>query len=70
MPTRVLLDANVLMSRTLRDAIFLIQIESPGMFATCWTEDILAETLYHLRRRNPGSMVASSRLCVTRCPRS
>ena len=64
MPTRVLLDANVLVSRTLRDAIFLIQIESPGMFATCWTEDILAETLYHLRRRNPqldGRVVAAVR---------
>ncbi|MFW7413851.1 PIN domain-containing protein [Demequina sp. SO4-18] len=50
--TRVLVDANVLVSRTLRDWILLLQINAPGMFATCWTEDILAETVYGIRRRN------------------
>lgn len=50
--TRVLVDANVLVSRTLRDWLLLLQIEAPGMFATCWTEDILAETVHGIRRRN------------------
>ncbi|WP_062460736.1 PIN domain-containing protein [Demequina soli] len=54
MLTRVLLDANILVSRTLRDAILIAQVEQPGMFSTCWTEDILAEALYHVRRSNPG----------------
>ncbi|MDN4483209.1 PIN domain-containing protein [Demequina lignilytica] len=52
MPTRILVDANVLMSRILRDAVLILQIEAPGMFSTCWTEDILTETLYHVRRNN------------------
>jgi len=51
--TRVLLDANVLVSRTLRDWVLLLQARAGGMFATCWTEDILAETIHAVRRRNP-----------------
>ena len=51
--SRILVDANVLYSRTLRDWLLLIQSETPGMFRTCWTEDILAETVHHIRRNNP-----------------
>jgi hypothetical protein len=51
--TIVLLDANILYSRTLRDWIALLQIEAPGLFNVTWTEDIMVETLYHLRKDNP-----------------
>ncbi|HEY5881768.1 MAG TPA: PIN domain-containing protein [Nakamurella sp.] len=50
MSTRVLVDANVLYSRTLRDWLALLYLESDSLFSVYWTEDILAETLYHLRR--------------------
>lgn len=51
--TIVLLDANILYSRTLRDWIALLQIEAPGLFSVSWTEDIMAETLYNLRKEHP-----------------
>lgn len=51
--TIVLLDANILYSRTLRDWIALLQIEAPGVFSVAWTEDIMVETLYHLRKKHP-----------------
>jgi hypothetical protein len=51
--TIVLLDANILYSKTLRDWIALLQIEAPGLFNVTWTEDIMVETLYHLRKDNP-----------------
>lgn len=54
MTTRVLVDANVLYSRTLRDWLLMLQIESKGgLFTVYWTEDILAEVMYHLRREHP-----------------
>ena len=54
MVTRVLIDANVLYSRTLRDWILLLEIESEArMFKVHWTEDILAEVLYRTRRKSP-----------------
>lgn len=63
MPTRVLVDANVLYSRTLRDWLFLLKLESNGgMFTVLATEDVIAETLYRLRRKNPtadGSLISS-----------
>lgn len=49
----VLLDANVLYSKTLRDWICLTALENPGFFQVRWTESILAEWQYHLRRSNP-----------------
>ena len=53
--TRVLADANVLFSRTLRDWLLMIQLETgAGPYRVYWTEDILAETMYQLRRKNPG----------------
>lgn len=51
--TRVLADANVLRSRTLRDWLLMLRIEADGMFTVQTTEDILAEVLYTLRRENP-----------------
>lgn len=51
---RVLADANVLYSRTLRDWLFLLKLETAtGMYSICSTEDIIAEVLYALRRKNP-----------------
>lgn len=51
--TIVLLDANILYSRTLRDWIALLQVEAPSLFSVAWTEDIMVETLYHLRKKHP-----------------
>lgn len=50
--TIVLLDANILYSKTLRDWIALLQIEAPSVFSVAWTEDIMVETLYHLRKKH------------------
>lgn len=53
MPT-VLPDANVLYSRTLRDWICLLATRSgPPLFRLRWTEDVLAELVYHLRKKHP-----------------
>ncbi|WP_278260991.1 PIN domain-containing protein [Nocardia sp. AG03] len=47
-------DANVLYSRTLRDWICLLANRSgPPLFHLRWTEDILAELVYHLRKNHP-----------------
>ncbi|GLW91587.1 hypothetical protein Aglo03_24030 [Actinokineospora globicatena] len=62
---RVFVDANVLYSRTLRDWLALGQSLSPGeVYRVYWTEDVLAETLYHLRRDHPdwdGAKIAKLR---------
>jgi len=51
---RVLADANLLYSRTLRDWLFLLKLETAtGMYSVCSTEDILSEVLYSYRRNNP-----------------
>ena len=49
---RVFVDANVLFSRTLRDWLFLLRIETDSSFQVHSTEDVLNETLYKLRRKN------------------
>ena len=48
-------DANVWFSRTLRDWLGMLYTvpESPP-FVVHWTEDVLAELIYHLRKSNPG----------------
>ena len=57
--TTVLPDANVLFSRTLRDWLGLCALHGPdGWYEVRWTEDILAETLYHLRMKNPAASYA------------
>ena len=50
---RVLPDANVLFSQTLRDWLLLLNLESgQRIFSVVTSEDILVEVLYHLRKRN------------------
>lgn len=60
---KVVADANVWYPRTLRDWLLGIEVNG-GPYQTCWTEDILAETLYHLRRNHPywrGAQIADIR---------
>lgn len=55
MATRALVDANVLYSRTLRDWLLMIQVESSGgLYELAWTEDILAEAITRIRANNPN----------------
>lgn len=54
-PVSVFVDANVWFSRTLRDWLGLLYVlpdEPP--FVVHWSEDVLAELLYHLRRTHPS----------------
>lgn len=51
--TKVLADANILYSRTIRNWLCLLYLRGGhDMFQILWTEDIMAETLYR-RRNNP-----------------
>jgi predicted nucleic acid-binding protein len=53
-PTRVFVDANVLYSRTLRDWLALLRLRSSGeIYTVYWSEDVLAEAIYRLRRNHP-----------------
>ncbi|WP_270365746.1 hypothetical protein [Microbacterium algeriense] len=58
-------DANVLYSKTLRDWLFLLRIETGGgMFVLFSSEDSLEETLYHQRRNHhdaPGGYTKAIR---------
>lgn len=62
---RIFVDANVLMSRTIRDWLCLLRVESTGgMFTLVTSEDVLAEVEYHLRRKLPdadGEVIVSLR---------
>jgi predicted nucleic acid-binding protein len=63
--TRVLPDANVLHSRTLRDWLFMLGIEGSGeMFNLYYTVDILAETINTIRRQNPNIDGAQMTLAI------
>lgn len=54
MTQRIFVDANILFSRTLRDWLFLLRLQGENsMFVVMATEDVLAETIYRLRRRYP-----------------
>lgn len=54
MGTRVLLDANTLVPRTIRDWLFLLKLETGGvLFQLVYTEDIMAEAVRALRRAYP-----------------
>ena len=56
MASGVLVDANVLYSRTTRDWLFLLRDQTRGgMFTVHATVDILAEVLYSLRRDRPDA---------------
>ncbi len=62
---QVLPDANVLYSRTLRDWLCAVAA-LPGhpVMRIRWTEDILAETLYHLRKSAPHA--SEAQICGVR----
>ncbi|MDN5976257.1 PIN domain-containing protein [Acidipropionibacterium jensenii] len=49
----VLVDANVWVSRNLRDWFCALYVHSSAMFTVVWTEDILAETLHAVRQLYP-----------------
>jgi len=56
MVNRILADANILFSRTLRDWLLLLRNETGGeIFTVAATEDVIAETIYRYRRRHPGA---------------
>lgn len=63
---RVFVDANVWYSRTLRDwlgMLYLDELDQPAFTVFC-SEDVLAETLYKLRKERPdldGKVVATLR---------
>lgn len=62
MVTRVFVDADVLFSRTLRDWLFLIKLESGGgMYTVSTSLDVIAEATARYRDKNPtasGGVVA------------
>lgn len=53
-PYRVFVDANIWYSRTLRDWFGMLYTtpDSPP-FVVHWTEDVLAELIFHLRKEHP-----------------
>lgn len=54
MPQRVFVDANVLFSRTLRDWLFLLRLESQGsLFQIHTTWDVITESGARLRDKHP-----------------
>lgn len=69
MAAGVLVDANILFSRTLRDWLFLLKLRSQGsIFRVYATEDIVAEVVYRTRRKKPdlsGEYIANlhDRIC-------
>lgn len=54
-PARVFVDANVLYSKTLRDWLGLLYTDQDEVapFQVFWSEDVLAEVVYHLRKNHP-----------------
>lgn len=71
MTQRVFVDANVFFSRTLTDWLFLLRFETEGMFQVHTTEDVFAEVIYRMRKKNPTApgrffllVGESSRGCV------
>lgn len=64
---KVVPDANVWFSRTLRDWVLMLELHG-GPYKTYWTEDILAEALYRLRRKHPqwdGGKITDIRRKIT-----
>lgn len=53
MPHRVFVDSNVLVSRAIRDWLFLLRHETDGMFQTHSTVDVIAESVRAVRRMKP-----------------
>lgn len=63
MTSRIFVDANIFLSRTLMDWLFLLRAETGRMFSLVTSEDVLAEVGYSLRRMRPD---APGRLVVDR----
>ncbi|QPZ38151.1 PIN domain-containing protein [Paramicrobacterium chengjingii] len=62
--SRVFVDSNNLASRTLRDWLFLIQQDSPGLYTTHTSFDVLVEAVRVRRRLHPkanGSLTSRFR---------
>ena len=59
MTRRVLVDANIFYSQVLTDWLFFIHAYMDTSFTLICTEDILAETRYHLRKRYPSASSAT-----------
>ena len=59
MTRRVLVDANIFYSKVLTDWLFFIHAYMDTSFTLICTEDILAETRYHLRKRYPSASSAT-----------
>lgn len=53
MTQRVLVDANVLFSKTTMDWLILLRGQNTGMFSLYSTEDIMAEVINSMRRAKP-----------------
>ncbi|MFJ4760446.1 hypothetical protein ACIP1V_06580 [Kocuria marina] len=53
MTQRVFVDANVLVSKTLMDWLFLLRLENPAMFQVHSTEDVFAEVIANMRKKCP-----------------
>ncbi|MFY1618359.1 PIN domain-containing protein [Micromonospora sp. WMMD736] len=55
-PLTVFIDANILYSRCLRDWLVMMALDSQHTaFELRWSEAVLAEAFYHLRRNHPGA---------------
>lgn len=63
MVAKILVDANILYSRTLRDWLLQLSLDA-GMFRCYGTEHVYAEAAYHLQRNHPdrdGAVFSSFR---------
>ena len=55
-PLTVFVDANVLYSRCLRDWLIMMALDSHyTAYELRWSEAVLAEAFYHLRREHPDA---------------
>ena len=56
MPLVIFVDANILYSRCLRDWLVLMALDSHyTIYELRWSEAVLAEAFYHLRRNHPSA---------------
>lgn len=69
MAVRVLVDANVLFSRTIRDWLFLLKLETGGrMFTVATSEDVISEAISKYRDKHPnlpGGVISRMRRNIT-----
>ena len=70
MTQHIFVDANILMSRTLMDWLFMLRAETGRMFSIVTSEDVLAEVEYSLRRLHPeapGRLIVQKRAKIVEC---